>query len=192
MISDVEQNILTGAINLFAKKGYTATSVRDIAEAVEIKPASLYHYMSGKKDLLKRIMDVYLGQLITNAEKVLENNNNNTESDKLVSLIKNHVQNHANERLGAMVVDTEYRSLEGIDKDEVRKMRDAYEDLWIEVLTNGKKSEEFNFKDAKITAYALISLCTGIIHWFREGKDYTITDISEQYAKFGLQMIQNN
>lgn len=191
-MNNVEQKILIGSIELFAEKGYAATSMRDLADKVEIKPASLYHYISGKKDLLKKIMDVYLGQLNKNALKALENNNSNTESEKLVSLIKNHVQNHGEERLGAMVVDTEYRSLEGTDKKEVRKMRNEYENLWINVLTNGKANGEFSFIDAKITAYALISLCTGVIHWFREGKAYNITEISEQYAQLGLQMININ
>lgn len=191
-MNNVEKNILTGAIKLFAEKGYVATSVRDIADEVDIKPASLYHYMSGKKDLLKRIMDIYLGQLNENAKSTLEKNQDSTESEKLVSLINNHILNHTEERLGALVVDTEYRSLEGTNKDEVRKLRAEYENLWIEVLTQGKEKGEFYFKDPKITAYALISLCTGVIHWFREGKTYDISEISEQYAELGLKMIKIN
>lgn len=189
-MNQVEQDILRVAIKLFAEKGYVATSVRDIADEVKIKPASLYHYMSGKKDLLKRIMDIYLGQLNDNARKALEKNKSKTESEKLVSLINNHILNHADERLAALVIDTEYRSLEGIHRDEVRKLRSAYEDLWIDVPSKGKESGEFHFKDAKITAYALISLCTSVIHWFREGKTYNISQISEQYADLGLNMVK--
>lgn len=189
-MNQVEQDILRVTIKLFAEKGYVATSVRDIADEVKMKPASLYHYMSGKKDLLKSIMDIYLGQLNDNAKKALEKNQAQSESDKLVSLINNHILNHADERLAALVIDTEYRSLEGNHKDEVRKLRTRYEDLWIEVLSKGKENGEFHFTDAKITAYALISLCTGVIHWFREGKTYDISQISEQYVELGLNMVK--
>jgi AcrR family transcriptional regulator len=58
-IAPTKQRILLCAIELFASKGYVETSVRDIALAVGIKPASLYNHFSSKYDLLKFMMDDY-------------------------------------------------------------------------------------------------------------------------------------
>jgi AcrR family transcriptional regulator len=45
------------AIDMFAKKGYAATSVRDIADAVDIKPASIYNHFASKDAILDELID---------------------------------------------------------------------------------------------------------------------------------------
>ena len=54
-----KQKILVCAVDLFALKGYTETSVREIAAAVGIKPASLYNHFTSKEDILINILDDY-------------------------------------------------------------------------------------------------------------------------------------
>ena len=55
-----KQRILICAVELFASKGYTETSVRDIATGVGITPASLYNYFISKEDILKFILNDYM------------------------------------------------------------------------------------------------------------------------------------
>lgn len=52
-----EQEIIDAAIDIFHAKGYSATSVDDVAAAVGILKGSLYHYMDSKEDLLRRIVE---------------------------------------------------------------------------------------------------------------------------------------
>ena len=55
------QKIVICSLDLFAVKGYTETSVRDIASAVGIKAASLYNHFSSKDDMLQYILnDFYI------------------------------------------------------------------------------------------------------------------------------------
>ena len=56
-IVPTKQRILNCAVDLFASKGYTETSVRDIATAVGIKPASLYNHFLSKEDLLQFMLN---------------------------------------------------------------------------------------------------------------------------------------
>lgn len=44
--------ILDKALEVFAEKGFKGTSIKDIAEAADISQGLMYHYFSGKKDLL--------------------------------------------------------------------------------------------------------------------------------------------
>jgi len=48
-------NIIEAAEKLFAQKGYSATSVRDIAHAAEISPAMIHYYFHTKEQLLDAI-----------------------------------------------------------------------------------------------------------------------------------------
>lgn len=49
--TSTRQTILSISIELFAQSGYANVSVRDIAQAVGIKPASLYYHFSNKQTL---------------------------------------------------------------------------------------------------------------------------------------------
>jgi AcrR family transcriptional regulator len=61
--SDTKERILLVAVQLFAKRGFVAVSVRDIANMVGIKAASLYYHYASKDeiftDILNKIESVY-------------------------------------------------------------------------------------------------------------------------------------
>lgn len=191
-MSPTEKSIIEAALKLFSEKGYVATTIRDISNAANLTSASLYYYVDNKKDLLVRIMNNYLNHLISDAEMILSEIDVRNPEQKLVGLIKSHIQNHIEEQLASLVVDTEYRSLEEEDKNEIQALRKKYEKLWIDVLEEGADLKVFRFDDSKITAFALIGLCTGVAHWFREGHRYSMDDIVNQYIHLGMKMVKTD
>ena len=52
-----KEQILMESTILFAKNGYAALSMRELAEAIGIKPASLYNYFKSKKALWNAVLD---------------------------------------------------------------------------------------------------------------------------------------
>jgi AcrR family transcriptional regulator len=54
-----KQKILTGAVNLFAVKGYTETSIRELADAVGLKGGSIYNHFQSKNAILQYILEDY-------------------------------------------------------------------------------------------------------------------------------------
>lgn len=60
MLSDAKRRLLDGARGLFAQKGYTNTSIRDIAKACGINSATLYSHFPSKADLYVQMVDPYL------------------------------------------------------------------------------------------------------------------------------------
>lgn len=54
-----KERILSAAIELFAIKGYSSVTMREIAEKVQIKAASIYNHFSGKEALLEEIVRVF-------------------------------------------------------------------------------------------------------------------------------------
>jgi len=55
------QEILDAALALFIHKGFSATSVRDIAGAIHASPALLFHYFESKDDILMELLSVAMG-----------------------------------------------------------------------------------------------------------------------------------
>jgi AcrR family transcriptional regulator len=62
--------VLTAAVRLFNERGYDATSMFDIAEALGITKSSVYHHISGKEQLLQMAMDRALDGLFEAADEV--------------------------------------------------------------------------------------------------------------------------
>ena len=54
-----KQRILDCAARLFAEKGFTETTIREIAEVVELNVASLYYYFPSKNAILEHMMEDY-------------------------------------------------------------------------------------------------------------------------------------
>ena len=54
--SNKEARILAAALRLFAERGLDGTSMRDVAEAVGITKATLYHYFTSKNDLFAAVL----------------------------------------------------------------------------------------------------------------------------------------
>jgi len=52
-----KERIFDAAIRLFAQNGFDATSMREIAEVVGIKKASMYSHFKSKDEILEKIMD---------------------------------------------------------------------------------------------------------------------------------------
>jgi len=65
-----KENILQAAALLFQQKGYHATSMQDIADAVELKKGSLYHYVDSKQDILFALLNEALELILERLEYV--------------------------------------------------------------------------------------------------------------------------
>ena len=61
--------ILEAAAQIFSQKGFHATSMQDIAQAVNLKKASLYHHVNSKQEILVEVLDQALDLLIENMNR---------------------------------------------------------------------------------------------------------------------------
>ena len=61
MGKDTKERIFDEAISLFAQKGYTETTMRDIAKAVDIQAGSIYNHFSSKDELLSAVLELLAG-----------------------------------------------------------------------------------------------------------------------------------
>ena len=57
-MTERKREVISEAQKVLKDKGFAATSVRDIAKALDMEPASLYSHFSSKEDILK--MGAYL------------------------------------------------------------------------------------------------------------------------------------
>ncbi len=87
-----EEKIKGAARKIFTKKGFLATTIRDIAAEADINIASVNYYFRSKEKLFEFIMDETIGRLFNKIEPVL-NNENMTVDEKIEICVGYYIDN---------------------------------------------------------------------------------------------------
>src|SRR5215216_3238546 len=64
--------ILDAAERLFAKQGFTATTIKQIGKEANVNPALLYYYYESKETLYRAMLQRILGQLLARGTEAIE------------------------------------------------------------------------------------------------------------------------
>ena len=124
------REIEDAASSLFHERGYSATSVRDIARAVDIQGASLYAHVASKQDVLWSIVEGTAARFEVAADAVEAADPGALvfgPGVHLISLVRAHVGVVTDDIERASVFVHEWRALEPERRDDIARRRDAYE-----------------------------------------------------------------
>lgn len=179
-----QAEILRIAQDLFKDKGYAAASVRDIAKAANVEPASLYSHISGKEDLLDRTCFDMADKFISAISEV--NDIYFDAAQKLQLAVANHVELLTSNPSAAHVFQREWRYLNEPRRSEFIQLRNQYEEGFRTIVQNGIDEGLFNDVDIKIAALTILSSLNWIVEWYREDGDLSPKEIADQLFNFIL------
>lgn len=172
--------ILIAAAQIFSQKGFHATSMQDIAQAVNLQKASLYHHISSKQDILVEVLDRALGLLICNMEEVMESNS--PPDEMLRQAIRVYFVTILENRDLSSVLLLEHRSLEAELHTRHIPRRDRFEHLWRDLLKRGIEAGVFETADPAMTVRALLGAMNWAITWYRPDGPLSPGKIADEFA----------
>jgi AcrR family transcriptional regulator len=176
--------ILESAAQIIRQKGYHAASMQDIAEAVNLQKASLYHHFSGKQEILLSLLDQALDLL---SERIAEVLTRKIPADeKLRQAMSVYLESLAEYADLAAVLLLEHRSLDPEYHDRHIPRRDRFERLWRDLIQEGVESKIFINTDPSMTARALLGVMNWTITWYRPDGLLPIGKISDNFATLFL------
>lgn len=180
--------IRAAAIALFRSRGYHGTSVREIAKAVKIKPASLYYHYPSKQailvDLFVRPMDAMLEGMDVAVGGA------STPRDRLRAAVRFHVLFHIARQEEAFITHSELRSLTPRNQRTIIAKRDHYQRKIRALLEAGVKSGEFQIPDVKLTTIALLIMCSGVSDWFARRGRLAPAALADRYADMAMRLVK--
>lgn len=182
-----EAAIRAAAIDLIAKHGFEAVSMRDMAKEVGVGAAAFYRYFPNKEELLFTLMEEHMTNLIASW-----NSARPAASDagsRLSAFIDNHVRFHVERRHSTHVSNMELRSLSKDNLTIILKMRTSYEKELRQILRDGQSTGEFTINDVGLTAMAIIQMITGVIVWFRPDDRLSIDEVSDAYHAMTMRLV---
>ncbi len=152
----------------------------DIARAVNLQKASLYHHVSSKQEILLALLDRALDLLTEqiSAASCLEL----AADEKLRRMIRTYLVALTDNIDLSSVLLIEHRSLDRKLHQRHVPHRDQFENLWREVIKEGVKSGIFSCPDPGLTVRALMGILNWTITWYRPDGPKTIEAIADEYT----------
>lgn len=177
-------DILEAAAQIFSQKGFHATSMQDIAQAVNLQKASLYHHVSSKQEILVAVLDQALDLLIERMQEVMALSL--PPDQKLRQAMKVYLTAMLDHRDLAAVMLLEHRSLEPEYHARHIPRRDRFERLWRDLIQAGLDQEMFCCIDPGMASRALLGVMNWTITWYRPDGSLSAEMIAEQFADLFL------
>jgi AcrR family transcriptional regulator len=179
------------ASELFRERGYAATSVRDIAQALNLQGGSLYAHMASKEDVLWSIVTRAADRFNSEVGPIAADSSA-PPTDRLRRMIHAHVGVVTSIQKDAAVFLHEWRFLSVPRRTEMAARRDAYEQLFTEVIAEGIGSGAFRSVDPRTTSMSILSALNGIPSWYRASGPMTPDQIADQQADLFLHALETN
>ncbi len=180
------------ASSLFRERGYSGTSVRDIARALDIQGASLYAHVTSKQDVLWSIVERTASRFEASADAALAAcaHPDNSHAMRLAALTKAHVTVVTDDIERASVFVHEWRALTGDRRTQIARRRDAYELRFRSVITDGVAAGTFQTVDPTVTAAFILTSLNGIATWYRPDGRVSPTDVADTCADLVVRSVQ--
>ncbi len=173
-------DILDAAAQVFRQKGFHGSSMADIAEAVNLQKASLYHHVSSKQEILLALLDRALEMLFEQIDVIAKQPL--PADEKLRQMVLVYLRLLAENSDLSSVLLFEHRSLEPAQHKRHIPNRDRFESLWRGVLDDGVRSGLFTCSNPALAVRALMGILNWTLTWYRPDGPLTIEQIADQYT----------
>jgi AcrR family transcriptional regulator len=172
--------IIETAAQVFRQKGYHGASMNDLAEAVHLQKASLYHHFTSKQEILLEILEKALQLLLVRISPITEQPI--PPDKKLRLMICEYLQILAENVDLAAVLLFEHRALERRQHARHIPNRDMFELLWKDIVTEGANKKLFKCDDPGLIVRALLGQMNWTITWYRPDGEKSIEQIADSYS----------
>jgi len=180
------------ASELFHANGYAATSVRDIARALDIQGASLYAHVASKEDVLCSIVDGAATAFEAKADEAAAETASSDPVERLAALVEAHVDVVTADPERASVFVTEWRHLSGDRRAAIATRRDAYEARFRAVIEDGIAVGAFRAIDSALAATFILTALNGIATWYRPDGRLSADRIADHYVDLALRSLSED
>ncbi|RMC30993.1 TetR/AcrR family transcriptional regulator [Paracoccus alkanivorans] len=153
------------ALRLFARQGYAAVSMRQIASAVGVQAGALYAYTPDKQALLFDLLESHMQNLLA----AWRDDPAASPLRRLENFVRFHIDFSLDHSDSVFLSYMELRNLTSENHARIAELRGRYEATLEHILRDGIEAGVMSVDDPKLATMALIAMLTGVTNWYREG-----------------------
>jgi AcrR family transcriptional regulator len=173
--------IQEAAAELFFRQGYAGTSLREIASSVGIQVGSLYNHIEGKEDLLSRLMEHTMADLLAAMRAAVTGLEDPVQ--RLRAGLDCHIRFHATRSRDVFIGNTELRALPPRERRRVVAARDEYERLITGLVADAVAGQPTTTAvDLRLHTYAIVAIGTHVATWYRPQGSMSLDHVVQSYT----------
>lgn len=167
------------AQTLFARHGYAAVSMRQIAAQVGVQAGALYNYTPDKQSLLFDMMKTHMDELLA---AWTDEPKGDDPLARLTAFSRFHVRFHLERPEAVFIAYMELRNLDPDNFAIIEGLRKRYEAELEAILRDGQAAGAFVLEDLKLSTMAVIAMLTGVTTWYRDDGRLSRDRVEEIYS----------
>jgi AcrR family transcriptional regulator len=160
-----KETIIETAARLFRERGFSATSMRDLAEQVGVEAASLYNHISSKAEILQEICYKVANKFMSHIEKVDASDANAIR--KIEEVLRFLIQQMLHNYEEVYVSDREWKHLTDPYLSNIQTQRRIYRQRIASIIEEGIRKNEIKNIDAPTAVLIMLHAVSGIESWHR-------------------------
>jgi TetR/AcrR family transcriptional regulator, cholesterol catabolism regulator len=185
--------LLAAAAKVFAKRGYAATTVREVADAAGILGGSLYYHFDSKESMVDEILSTFLDDMWAGFERVLAADLGARETvEALIAESFRCIDEH---RPAVVIYQQESQYLVA-SMDRFGYLADSWrrhQDMWQGLLERGMADGDFRADLDPALAYRFIRDAVWVAAtWYRPGERMPAGEVAKQYLAIVLEGIKTD
>lgn len=187
----MKDKIIEESIKLFERKGFSATSIQDIVDAIGVTKGTFYYYYPSKEQLLMDIHNDYITTLLKRQNSIV-GKRHLSQKEKLTAIIQLLIMDVAEQGPHARVF---FREMRHLTDENVAKIKIIRKRFFINVKTvilEGINQGEFrktNHPD--MLAYGVVGITNWSYNWYNPDGDVTPSELAKIYTNMILNGIEN-
>ena len=182
------QRLWLAGLQLFAERGFHGTTVRDLAKALDIKPASLYSLITSKDQLLADLVLLGHQQHALIVEQSLEDAPDDPAS-QLRAFVRGHVITHARWPMLAVVANNELHCLSAELAAPSLQIRGRTAETLQVIIERGRRAKIFLVKDTFLATAAIAAMGMRIASWYGDDSPYSEDHLADSYADLAMRAV---
>jgi AcrR family transcriptional regulator len=182
-MSGRREEIFLAAAEMFWEKGYHATSMSDIAAAMNMRKASIYHHIQTKETLLYEMSISSMRHIRNAAESVEE-----TDPERLLrGMIVQHVLALLDDRSKHATALVELRSLAQVERQQVVGLRDDYDALF-DGAVEAVQAQYGRWPGIppRLVRLALLGMLNWSVFWYSQNGPESAEEVGNSFADIFL------
>jgi AcrR family transcriptional regulator len=167
-ITDRKTEIITVAAQLFKEKGYSAVTMRDIAQAMDIKAASLYNHIKSKQEILVLIVIEIAEEFTATMNEVVASSESTIK--KIEKVIQLHIDITLRDANALACLNNDWMHLADSELTYFIKMREEYEDNFRTIIKKGMEEGTIAKLNLEVIIFSTLSTLRTLYLWYGKKK----------------------
>jgi AcrR family transcriptional regulator len=179
--------ILEEAVALFYERGFTGTTLDDIAHELGVTKPFIYSHFKSKTELLAAICVPTIEMSVAAAETGV--NSKGSATERLDVLINRFTRVILERQPNIAIFFREEKALEPAALEQINLLRKRFDRLLSGLLREGVASGEFTVPDIDLAALALGGMISWAYTWHRPTGRLNVDELSDRMADLALRMV---